>query len=57
MSTSATHFSPHTPLPDEAERYARGSSFYTAMRIMPKNQRRAMFEIYHFCRAVDDIAD
>ncbi len=36
---------------------ARGSSFYAAMRIMPRAQREAMFEIYAFCRAVDDIAD
>jgi|SRR4051794_2087089 squalene synthase HpnD len=36
---------------------ARGSSFYAAMRIMPRAQREAMFEIYGFCRAVDDIAD
>jgi presqualene diphosphate synthase len=36
---------------------ARGSSFYAAMRIMPPEQRDAMFEIYSFCRAVDDIAD
>jgi phytoene synthase len=28
-----------------------------AMRILPKPQREAMFEIYSFCRAVDDIAD
>jgi squalene synthase HpnD len=27
------------------------------MRIMPKGQREAMFEIYSFCRLVDDIAD
>ncbi len=27
------------------------------MRIMPKPQREAMFEIYSFCRRVDDIAD
>jgi len=33
------------------------SSFYTAMRILPRAQREAMFEIYSFCRAVDDIAD
>ena len=39
------------------ESSARSSSFYIAMRIMPKSQRQAMFEIYHFCRAVDDIAD
>lgn len=27
------------------------------MRILPPSQRQAMFEIYAFCRAVDDIAD
>src|SRR6201981_1336404 len=27
------------------------------MRILPREQREAMFEIYAFCRAVDDIAD
>ena len=36
---------------------AAGSSFYLAMRIMPPAQRVAMFEIYSFCREVDDIAD
>src|SRR5881394_923866 len=36
---------------------ASGSSFYTAMRILPRAQRDAMFEIYSFCRRVDDIAD
>ena len=34
-----------------------GSSFYTAMRLMPKVEREAMFAIYIFCRLVDDIAD
>src|SRR5258708_16235318 len=34
-----------------------GSSFYNAMRILPRAQRSAMFEIYSFCRQVDDIAD
>ena len=34
-----------------------GSSFYTAMRLMPKAERAAMFAIYAFCRLVDDIAD
>ena len=33
------------------------SSFYIAMRLMPKPQREAMFAIYAFNRAVDDIAD
>src|SRR5260370_13463149 len=36
---------------------ASGSSFYNAMRILPRAQRSAMFEIYSFCRQVDDIAD
>jgi presqualene diphosphate synthase len=36
---------------------ASGSSFYTAMRILPHDQREAMFQIYSFCRQVDDIAD
>jgi phytoene synthase len=36
---------------------AAGSSFYTAMRILPEAQREAMFAVYGFCRAVDDIAD
>ena len=40
-----------------SDQRASGSSFYAAMRIMPKAQREAMFEIYSFCRAVDDIAD
>ncbi len=34
-----------------------GSSFYTAMRILPEAKRNAMFAIYAFCREVDDIAD
>jgi phytoene synthase len=36
---------------------ASGSSFYAGMRILPRAQREAMYEIYSFCRAVDDIAD
>ena len=36
---------------------ATGSSFYAAMRILPQEQREAMFQIYSFCRQVDDIAD
>jgi presqualene diphosphate synthase len=36
---------------------ASGSSFYAAMRILPLAQREAMFQIYSFCRKVDDIAD
>ncbi len=40
-----------------AAKRAHGSSFYAAMRIMPQGQREAMYEIYSFCRVVDDIAD
>jgi squalene synthase HpnD len=36
---------------------ASGSTFYTAMRILPRIRREAIFEIYGFCRAVDDVAD
>jgi len=36
---------------------ASGSSFYAAMKILPPEQRDAMFYIYSFCRHVDDIAD
>lgn len=36
---------------------ASGSSFQVAIRILPAPQREAMFQIYAFCRAVDDIAD
>lgn len=42
---------------DWVEAKASGSSFYAAMRLMPKAERRAMFAIYAFCRIVDDIAD
>jgi len=36
---------------------AAGSSFYWAMRMMPRGKREALFAIYAFCREVDDIAD
>ncbi len=42
---------------ETVEARASGSSFYAAMRLMPKAERRAMFAIYAFCRIVDDIAD
>jgi phytoene synthase len=43
----------HSP----ASRRAGGSSFYLAMRILSREKRDAMFEVYSFCRDVDDIAD
>ncbi len=36
---------------------AAGSSFYTAMRLLPPARRDAMYAVYAFCRAVDDVAD
>lgn len=46
-----------SPEIEAVRRKAAGSSFYSAMRLMPKAEREAMFAIYAFCRAVDDIAD
>ena len=34
-----------------------GTSFYWAMRILPVTKRDAIYAVYAFCRAVDDIAD
>ncbi len=48
-SSAASHASPALP--------AAGSSFYLAMRILPRTEREGMYAIYAFCRAVDDIAD
>jgi presqualene diphosphate synthase len=36
---------------------AATSNFYLAMRILPRAQRDAMYAVYAFCRAVDDVAD
>jgi phytoene synthase len=46
-----------TALAQTNEASASPSSFYAAMRILPAEQRDAMFLIYNFCRQVDDIAD
>jgi len=45
------------PVVQAAQEKASTSSFYSAMRLMPKSEREAMFAIYGFCRLVDDIAD
>ncbi len=45
------------PVIAQAQQKASNSSFYSAMRLMPKAEREAMFAIYGFCRLVDDIAD
>lgn len=34
-----------------------GTSFYWAMRLLPRDRRNGMYAIYAFCREVDDIAD
>ncbi|MBV8936257.1 MAG: presqualene diphosphate synthase HpnD [Alphaproteobacteria bacterium] len=34
-----------------------GTSFYWAMRLLPRERRNGMYAIYAFCREVDDIAD
>lgn len=48
---------PAAPDATAAASTASTSSFYTALRILPARQREAMYQIYAFCRAVDDIAD
>ncbi len=45
------------PAAPSAARRAAGSTFYAAMRILPRPRREAIFDIYSFCRDVDDIAD
>jgi squalene synthase HpnD len=40
-----------------AVRPPASSSFYAAMRILPRFRREAMYAVYAFCRAVDDVAD
>jgi squalene synthase HpnD len=42
---------------DDAARRASGSSFYAGMRMLPPDRRQAVYQIYSFCRAVDDVAD
>ncbi|HYZ48481.1 MAG TPA: presqualene diphosphate synthase HpnD, partial [Sphingomonas sp.] len=44
-------------IPASLQAGVRRSSFYAGMRMLPKPEREAMFAIYAFCRAVDDIAD
>ncbi|MCX7280435.1 MAG: presqualene diphosphate synthase HpnD [Alphaproteobacteria bacterium] len=45
------------PAAKAVQKKAKSSSFYIAMRLMPAEERDAMFAIYAFCRKVDDIAD
>jgi squalene synthase HpnD len=48
---------PETALAASAPPAVKRSSFYAALRILPAEQREAMYQVYAFCRAVDDIAD
>ncbi|MEA1672306.1 presqualene diphosphate synthase HpnD [Nitrospirillum sp. BR 11163] len=58
LAAEMTETNPNIPGQNEtAAKSASGSSFYTAMRVLPPAERDAMFHIYAFCRAVDDIAD
>jgi squalene synthase HpnD len=57
MTSGAAGGEPATPQSEVHQGIAVGSSFYAAMRILPREQREAMFQIYSFCRQVDDIAD
>ena len=36
---------------------ARGSTFYYGMRLLPREKRDALFEVYAVARRIDDIAD
>lgn len=56
MSATATP-APTDTSPEAPALPAAGSSFYTAMRLLPKDRREAMYAVYAFCRAVDDVAD
>ena len=53
MSLDAAQDAPPPPTRGIASK----SSFYLAMRILEPARRDAMFAIYAFCRAVDDIAE
>jgi len=55
--TTATDMMDTAPEIQAVQQKAAASSFYSAMRILPRAEREAMFAIYAFCRAVDDIAD
>jgi phytoene synthase len=52
-----TDVSQEQAVPAAIQAQISGSSFYTAMLLMPKAERKAMFAIYTYCRLVDDIAD
>ena len=63
MRMSASIAAPASMTLEEAQLLARdvvnrsGSSFTVAMKLMSKQRRQAMYAVYAFARAVDDIAD
>ena len=63
MSDAAFHPAAEQPGEDalrETVRHrveAAGTSFYWAMRLLPRERRNGMYAVYAFCREVDDIAD
>ena len=57
MAVAANHAPAPTASDASSKLPAAGSSFYIAMRILPRARREAMYAVYAFCRAVDDIAD
>jgi len=58
MNDMATHTTVSQLQSDIAAKVqASGTSFYSAMRLLPAERRNAMYAIYAFCREVDDIAD
>ena len=60
MSVSAeppTALDRATATAEVAASQAAGSSFHAGMRVLPPPEREAMYAVYSFCRAVDDIAD
>jgi len=54
-ATQQTDIDPFVEVTDIVKR--SGTSFYWAMRLLPKYKRDAMFAVYAFCREVDDVAD
>ena len=57
MAVAANHAPTAATDPAAPRLPAAGSSFYLGMRVLPRPRREAMYAIYAFCRAVDDIAD
>jgi phytoene synthase len=61
MTAATLHPAPRPARLDVAEvrRVVRraGTSFFWGMRLLPRARREAVYAVYAFCRAVDDVAD